>query len=347
MRIPYILIALLSLTLAVPAVSGAGSQAATFDRIVVVPSSNVQGMGGEVEVSIVAYLYGGCCYSLFANDVRPMLEVPEGLTLLSGPTPERIDSFTAIAGGEPTLARFRYTLRCDSIGSFALNASVDTADCGSESSSVMVHVIKGATISTPTVHPRSPTTDGEAIVSFVSRYPVGETMVVSAAVYVHGSDRELDQGSMKAEIATLTIGDKPISDILRVECEPDPLERDRFSAIIPTDSEHVYYWMVVLDENVEYTTSSIYHLEVEDTGEVRAFNLLSWSLFIIGTIALAASLVVMQNMARKRAKGPSIENMTLRFVLVGGIAFGVLLIGLGILTIGNGSDLFRHLLEGK
>ncbi|MGA1849001.1 MAG: hypothetical protein ACMUHB_06640, partial [Thermoplasmatota archaeon] len=78
-----ILLMMLGAVLVPVPVSASGSQAATFDRLEVNTEPSIQGLGGEITVNVVAYFYGGCCYSLFANDIVPTLEVPGGLNISS------------------------------------------------------------------------------------------------------------------------------------------------------------------------------------------------------------------------------------------------------------------------
>ncbi|MGA1821964.1 MAG: hypothetical protein ACMUIG_05500 [Thermoplasmatota archaeon] len=352
---------------------GSGSQAATFDEIIMEVSPSVQGYGGEVEVALRAYFYGGCCYSLFANDIVPGLTIPENLTIVSGPTPAEVDELTAVAGGEPTIKTFRWTLRCNDPGSFFINCSVDTSNCGRREASGMVHVIKGASISKPTIYPENPISDKEMSIIFESSYPVGEIDIVDAVLYYHASDANMEQ--LQSENGTLFHDGEKIEDTFFTECEKDDLHPNRFSGSIPaTEKRYVYYWMVVADENGNITTSSVFRYTVEDVGKVDRLNGISFLFLFISTALLILVLYAGQNLFRRfenapedddnfhvlgpigrkrfpppayRKKKPMMADTYLPYAIVIIIAAaGLIAVVYGVIS-GDAAELFRHLLDGK
>lgn len=368
------IISALSIIITSDPVSGSGSQAATFDRIELDVTPNVQGLGGELEVQVTCYFYGGCCYPLFANDIVPELEVPDGLTLLSGPSPERKGELTAAAGGDPTIVIFKWNLHCTEKGSYQINATVLTSDCGSRDETQLVHVIKGATISNPETFPVDPTSDKDIMINFVSMYPVGDIDVTSARIYYIYTDDKYDPADLSADNSTMMKGGVGIGEGLEVSCVPEEIVEGGFKGTIPEGShENLYYWIQVTDERGELTTSSVRHTQVENTDRVDTLNMASFLFLIVGMVVLIAGLVLGYIVTQKRKNTPDKDdNFTVlgsigrkRFLTVGEaghmdvkkesnlayiIVIVVIVIALaaavvGIVT-GQAAELFDHFLEG-
>lgn len=368
-----LLILVISSTMVPPTVSGSGSQAATFDRIVVEASPSVQGYGGIMEVTVTAYFYGGCCYSLFANDIIPQLEVPGGFNVISGPSPEKKGSLTAVAGGDPTTVVFRWSLECMKKGSFQLNVTITTEDCGDRSGSIEVHVIKGATISKPDMFPEDPTTDKDIILDFTSEYPVGNIRIESARVHYLFNDNDLETSDLDLNDGTVQLNGENIGETSTIDCEM--IGEGQFRGTIPSmDRSHLYYWIEVLDEAENSTVSSAYHVEVENIGEVEFFNtlsfiflLVSFSVFLVVIYTLHSihqrrtdhkqdqdSFNVLGPIGRKRymtdieADSANIKkDGNLAYVIVGAIILSALVLIIVMIITGQAAVLFDHLLEGK
>ena len=372
-------ITLLSLlALAVPIIPGAeasGSTAATFDRLEMEASPSIQGRGGNMEVTIIAYIYGGCCYDLYADDIEPDLEVPEGLVVVSGPTPERISKLTALAGGEPTIVNFRYTLRCDISGPYLINGSVETSNCGGREGDLEVHVIDGATINRPSVFPENPTSDKEMVLSFESMYPVGETMVTNATIYSYASDDDIDLSSFKAVNGTLMLDGRSVDDVTGSPTEKDPHEEHLFKGAIPkTSSTYVYYWIMVTDENGDTTTSSVYQVEVEDTQAVERLNMISFIFLFVSLAILVALLYGGQTIMQKgRIKGEDEDRFEvlgpvgrkrfltmeergrikinqdrlMPYIVISLVIVLALAVSIALIISGDAKELIDHFLEGK
>lgn len=352
---------------------GSGSQAATFDEVTIEVSPFVQGYGGEVQVTLRAYFYGGCCYSLFANDITPGMDIPENLTLVSGPTPALVDELTAVAGGEPTIKTFRWTLRCDEPGSFNINCSVETSNCGTREASGIVHVIKGASISNPTIYPENPISGKETSLVFESSYSIGDIGIEDAVIHYHPSDRLLDQ--LQPENETLYDGGEVVVDTEMVRCTRDQVFIDRFTGSIPaTESGYVYYWIVVTDENGNTTTSSIHRYKVENVGRVDRLNGISFIFLFVSTALLILVLIGGQNLFRKFHNAPEeSDNFSvlgpvgrkrfpppfyrkekrmkadtyLPYVIIIVIVVASLIAVAYSVISGDAAELFRHLLDGK
>jgi hypothetical protein len=358
--------------------SGSGAQAATFDRVEMMVDPSIQGYGGEMSVTITSYFYGGCCYSLFANDITPALEVPEGLSIKSGPTPEVKGSLTAVAGGEPTIVNFEYVLSCDEQGSYDLSAFVDTSDCGSRDTTYQVHVIKGATITKPEMYPEKPTSDKEISLKFLSSYPVGEVKVVSAKVVFWTSDSDLEPRELSMGDAQSLLHNNASIEVLtqgEMLCDKDELVEEGFNTKIPKISDpYVYYVIEVKDEKDEITRSSVYKLEVEDVGAVQMWNTISVVFLVVTMLILIAILYTGQTILNKRMEGVESEDrfsvlgpvgrkryltdkeddkiqikpeMNWKYMVAGGLIIIFIFVFIFFIVNGEADTLFKHFLEGK
>jgi hypothetical protein len=354
-----------------------GAQAATFDRVEMEVDPFIQGYGGEMVVTVTAYFYGGCCYSLFANDITPDLDVPEGLSIKEGPTPETRNSLTAVAGGEPTVTKFRWTLSCDEEGSYDLASTVDTSDCGSRGSGYTVHVIKGATITRPEMYPEVPTSDKDISLKFVSSYPVGDTKIESASIIYWTTEKDYDLKEMSVVGDSLVHQNENIEPSGTGEVGSKELElvEGGFQADIPKVSDpYLFYIIEVTDEKGEVTRSSIYRLEVEDVGEVEKWNMISALFLIVSMLVLIGLLYVGQNILTKRMEGVESEDrfsvlgpvgrkryltdeenekirytpeMNWKYITVGVIIIIALGVSIFFIITGDATVLFDHFLEGK
>ncbi len=368
--------AMLLLVLASTQPVSAGSQDATFEKIEIEVTPSIQGVGGTMEVKVIAYFFGGCCYQLFAEDITCSLEVPVGLTdKFNGSTPAKVDSLTALAGGEATLTFFTFTLRCDEVGSYMLNATVDSSNCGSRMAEAEVHVIKGATITKPEYFPPTPTTESTTMIDFDSMYPVGDIEVTQAQVYYFASDKKYETAEMVAVNETLEINGNPMDFDGVLECDRDEVTGTGFKTELPqTDKPYMYYWIVVKDENDKATTSQVYRIDVEDTSAVQMLNMISFIFLVVTLIILVFILYISHNvMAKKRlgdeekdsfsVLGPigrkrfltrdetekfQIRQESIIPVIVIGIIILILIIVTVVLAItGSADELFTHILDGK
>ena len=77
------LIALLGASFAIPTTLADGADA-ELHEVVIAASPSSQGIGGIILLDAAVYFYGGCCYHLYANDVRAELLVPEGVEIIQG-----------------------------------------------------------------------------------------------------------------------------------------------------------------------------------------------------------------------------------------------------------------------
>jgi hypothetical protein len=306
-----------------------------------------------------------------------MLDVPEGLTIKSGPTPEERGSLTAVAGGEPTVVNFEFMLSCDEEGSYDLSVNVDTSDCGSRDTSYQVHVIKGATITKPDMYPEKPTSDKDISLKFHSSYPVGNKEIETASIICWTSGSDLDPRDLTTEGLVLLSEDRAVEVNKQtvIACDPDEIIEGGFHAKIPKVSDpYVYYLIEVVDEDDEVTRSSIYKMEVEDVGSVEKWNMIS-VIFLVGTMLLLISvLYVGQSILKKRMEGVESDDRfsvlgpvgrkryltdeehdlikrrpeaNWKYYLVIGLVTVLIVVSVIFILTGDAGTLFEHLLEGK
>jgi hypothetical protein len=300
--------------------------------------------------------------------------VPEGLTVSSGPSPAKIGSLTAVAGGDPTIVSFTWILICSEKGSYYLNATISTSDCGSREEAQLVHVIKGASISNPQTFPKEPTTDQDLSISFEASYSVGDISVEAARIFYLFSEKDLDLDMINVENGMMYYEDGLLGEGGIVECIPDPIYEGSFKGIIPIEEkEYLYYWIQVTDERGDTTTSSVRQVRVEDTGKVHLLNLISFLIVGAGMILVVLSLIFIYRWSERKRIEAEQED---RFTVLGSfgrkrymteqeksnysvvkrnnwfyvIIFAVITIALfcvliGILT-GDAARLFEHFREG-
>ncbi|MGA1793356.1 MAG: hypothetical protein ACMUHM_05350 [Thermoplasmatota archaeon] len=357
--------------------SASGSQAATFDHVEMIVDPSIQGYGGEMTVTLTCFFYGGCCYSLFANDIVPTLEIPEGLSIKTGPTPESRSSLTAVAGGEPTLVTFKWVLSCDAQGTYDINVTVDTSDCGSREASYQVHVIKGATITRPEMYPEDPTSDKSISLIFTSSYPVGDKKVVSARVVYWVSDEDHETRDLRFDGVGLALGNDTLEnmDAGNTHADMDDITPGVFHAEIPrSQGPFVYYSIEVVDEDGEITRSSVYKLEVENVSEIERWNLISVVFLLVSMIIVILVLYLGQNILKKRMDGvesndrfsvlgpvgrkrfltdeenhgiKKVPERGWKYIIVGSIIIICVGISAYLIISGDAATLFEHFLEGK
>lgn len=229
-------------------------------------SPPVQGIGGTVTVRLAANFFGGCCYPLFAYDVVPELSVPEGLEVVSGPEPADMRRFEAPQGGLPAPAVFTYTLRSLEVGSYTLNATVATKNCGSQSARATVEFIKGAIFSDPRVLYPATVSLGESAVFSVGAYSglagvAVDGVELRCAVLGTG---EAGQGLSAGDDGCLRPGGLRGSAVGLVR---DPEEPTVWRGLLPPPKRTgvLAVWLLALDSTGNTTVSPVFTYRVADT----------------------------------------------------------------------------------
>ncbi len=288
--------------------ASAGGQDATFDSIAVKAIPPVQGVGGEVRIEATAKFYGGCCYILYAHDVKPELSAPQNISIVSS-LPKTIGQVDAVAGGSPTTEKFKWTIVSNSPGTYNITIKIGTSNCGSFTKNVQVMIIQAASISNPTIFPSKPSVSEK--ITFSADALSGSTYVdvEKTTLYIWGSTKDYSMERLRAEkdklfeikgdfelnetvnnqsdIATKYLGLGKIHQMSLVQftntwrVQVDDIKKE----------ENIYYWFTVETSDGKTITSFVYKQTIEDLEKkYQMLNYMVWGTFIV--IAFGITLIL-------------------------------------------------------
>jgi hypothetical protein len=281
-KISLFLITILMLQLAIPNVSaGEDAQLDGDLKVSAVPSQ--QGTGGIMTITVTATFFGGCCYSLFGNDVALELTLPPELELVDEISPKKINKFEAIAGGGAAPAYFTFSVKSFTPGEYVIKTKVTTSNAGNAEGRVTITVTKGCVITTPELFPQDPTTGKNTIVKVSAYSPIEGVVIENVEMYYSVIDGSISNS--KPENETLYWDGGEIEG-KNIECSSVDFEVDLWQGEIPKQNEEstVAYWIVAEDNFGNKTSSPLYTVEVQNYDEIHMTNnLLIW-FAIIGSI---------------------------------------------------------------
>ncbi len=311
------LLFLVFLVLAIPTVS-AGGQDATFDSVHIKAVPPIQGIGGEVHVEAEADFYGGCCYHLYARDVKAELKVPENIHILSQP-PKIIPEVDAVPGGKATSVRFHWVLAGDQPGLYDLEVVIGTSNCGTESAICQVSIVKGVSISSPNLHPSVPSVK-EAITFLVDVRSGNELVSIDrTSLFIWRTNKDYSEEQLKAEKDKLfeqvnsgTETDENINNTNNAMASNETASTENnvqykllshgaeyiMTPVQFTDTwrlrlnefkneEKIYYWFNVETSDGENITSYVYRKNIDDLEKkYQQVDFIIWSTFFIITIGV-------------------------------------------------------------
>ena len=354
-----------------------GASDAKLDQVVLTPTPSQIGVGGEVTLDAAVYIYGGCCYHLWAYDVTPELTLPENAELISGPTPTSFDKVDGIPGGEPVVVHFYWKVKSMEVGLHTFNVTIKTDNCGSVSTNCTMSIVHGCAISEPE---EFHTSKGDTVITvFADSYIEGIDVDKVGLYYTvaRGASKS-DESKFIADNDTL-LRDSTMDHGERVDTVPVEFNDGYWRGIIdtPDDISTVYYWIVATDNNGKNTTTQVYRFIVEDE-EKRdlVVSITFWSL-VFGTILGIIAIVMLykrfhsSSSASDQSKGflllgmsrnpgiiknlqrtiidPSFQRrLRNRRLVIGAIvaALGIALLLWGIST-GQFGTMMTHMKEGK
>ena len=169
----------------IPTVS-AGGDDAEFNSIEPVATPRVQGMGGEITIRVKANFFGGCCYHLYAHDVSAELVLPDGVELISTPL-GTIDMVDSQPGGQPTSVSFSWKVSSSVPGSYDMDVTVRTSNCGSQSDVVTITITEGASVSNPDIYPEEPSINEDISINVEVKSGRGEILIEQTELYIFTS----------------------------------------------------------------------------------------------------------------------------------------------------------------
>jgi hypothetical protein len=285
----------------------AGDTDATFDSITPTASPPVQGIGGEVRIEVSAKFYGGCCYHLFAYDVKPELITPNKVQII-GSSPKKVDSLDAVPGGKSSDVNFKWTVIGLEAGTYDLKVKVNTSNCGSKESVVKITIIEGASVSNPSIFPSQPSV-GEPITISVDVSSGSKFVDVDKSIiYFWGSPEDYSGDELIADGNKLYLITENIDQndtLINIEniskrllghgksyqmnnVDLSDTWRLRFDGF--EKEENTYYWVYVETSNGKNITSYVYKETIEDLE--KKYQMLDYTIYttlivlIIGTILI-------------------------------------------------------------
>jgi hypothetical protein len=304
--------------------SSADGQDATFDSIDVRAVPPVQGMGGEIRVEVVANFFGGCCYQLYAKNVKAELE-NDNFEIVSS-LPKTINTVDAEAGGQATTVSFHWNIIGYTPGIYDLTVKVSTSNCGSIASTVQVRIVEGASISPPTIFPTKPSVKEPITFSAVIRSGSDLTEINKADIYIWHSEEDYSEMSLKAEMnkiyKILDDGKGSSNNSSAADSEDDikteilgdgkgfQMKHVEFSDTWRVqlndfrNEENIYYWFNVETTDGKNVTSAVYKQSIEDLEKkYQTLETVKWGSFFIIVIGILFILGISWKYFDRPARG--------------------------------------------
>lgn len=305
----------------VPSVT-ATTQDAEFDSVTVEAIPPIQGIGGDLEIVATANFFGGCCYHLYARDVKAELEVPDNIRITS-PMPSIISEVDAVPGGRATSVKFKWVLIGDKAGIYNLRIIISTSNCGTEHAALQVIIEEGVSIMNPDIHPEKPSVN-EKITFIVEISSSIETVdIEQTTLYIWRSTTDYSKKDLIAERGRLfriidigqeikiILNDTNVSDQNLTPEVPTkkkfiangkdyPMEKiqltDKWRLQLDdvNEEEIIYYWFNTKSSDGENKTSNyVYKIKIEDyPKKFETVNIFIWSTFFIAVIGVILILSI-------------------------------------------------------
>jgi len=320
-KISIYLISIFLLLVIIPSIpnASAGGQDAEFDSVSAKAIPPMQGLGGEILIEATADFYGGCCYHLFARDVKAELIVPENVRIVSQ-LPGIISEVDAAPGGKATSVKFKWTVVGDVPGEYELEAIISTSNCGKESELFQISIVEGVSISNAQIHPIKPSIN-EAI-TFMADVRSGNELVTikQANLYIWRSTKNYKSIELKAEKDLLykileSVQETPTNtsddqtnqtgntsdNLIKTQL----LGRGRRYTMTPSqftdtwrvrlddfkNEENIYYWFNVETSDGKNSSSYVYDQTIEDLE--KKFQMVDFSIWITFTVIIIGIILIL------------------------------------------------------
>jgi hypothetical protein len=313
-------------------IANAGGQDATFDSIDVTAVPSMQGVGGEINLEVKANFFGGCCYHLFAYDVKAELTAPENVQILSA-LPDTIKSVDAAPGGMATSKKFKWTLTSETPGTYTLEMKVSTSNCGSKSSTYQITFVEGASISEPTVFPSEPSINEPITFSALVRSGNELIEIERTTLFVWKNSKDYPRAELFADFEQLYYKKTDNNNIVLNTSDVDNASSTSFGELLGSGTpfnmlnveytdvwrvqfdevdkeEFIYYWFNVETTDGKTITTEVFEQEIIDyEKKTQMLNSTIWStliIVIIGFILILALTWHYFDRATKRVNKPGI-----------------------------------------
>jgi hypothetical protein len=271
----------------------AGGEDAQLGDADLTPTPYSQGEGGPITIELAIPFYSGCCYPLYAYDVTATLSLPRNLEIVSGPEPKKVSKVEAAAGGEPTWVYIEWVVMSLVAGEYIIEASVNTQNCGSTSTSTTVEVTKGCVISIPEIYPEQPSTEKDLYINIEAMSPIDGVYIDDATLYYVNFGEK--QSNVKSENETLFYSKTKSKEGTSIVMDPVE-DRDNFFEVkVPKQSSasYLHYWIVATDNRGNRTTSPVYAQKIEDMDQANfVLSLAVWSPILLTIIGIIAMILI-------------------------------------------------------
>lgn len=305
----------------------AATDDATFDSIDVFAFPPVQGMGGEIKIEVSANFFGGCCYYLYAKDVKATISEPGKETILQNvqvlsSISQFVGTVDAEPGGKATTVKFHWTITSEVPGTYNIEVKVSTSNCGTESSVIQVTFVEGASISPLKIFPSKPSIKESITFSAVVKSGFDFIDIEQTSLYIWHSNKDYSELSLIAEqdrlheivggiesnitsldnenITKQFLGYGEAYEMKHVELtETWRLQLSEFKK-----EENVYYWFNVETSDGKNSTSFVYKQEIEDyEKKYQMLNYVKYSTFLTILIGIILILGISWKYSDRPAKG--------------------------------------------
>ncbi len=288
--------------------ASAGGQDATFDSIEVTAVPSLQGVGGQITIEVRANFFGGCCYYLYAYDVKAELTVPENVQLL-GAQPDPIKSVDAEPGGQATSAKFKWLITSEIPGVYDLTVKVSTSNCGSISEVQQITFVEGASISDPTIFPTEPSINEDITFSAVVRSGNQFITIQRTTLYLWRSSDDYNREELmtkddriykKVDTESTNDTDLKNNETLRSPVgigTPYFMNKVQFTnswRVQVNDikkEEYFYYWYKVETSDGKNITSEVFKKQIIDYEQKS--QLLSGTIWTTATVIIIGILLIL------------------------------------------------------
>jgi hypothetical protein len=367
-----IILALLLILIPANASASEGDAATLDDRITVQAFPAQQAIGGEVEIRVNFNIFGGCCYHLYTYDVVPVIDFPEEIVVLDGPTPERIDEIDGLPGGEPVPNKFSWTVVGTTEGDYVLKVRVETGNSGSVEGEGFLKITAGAVITTPVVFPTKPETDRDTTVSF-DVYSSTQGIDVEEVSFFYMIFDEADM-NLTPEGPKVTVNDDGLIKMTngnKLQLTTSASDPTEYRVTLPSqDSEtYIYFWVYARDSTGYEVTTPVNEVKITDFDKANTVVRSVFASLVILSIIGIFLIVLVYTLAEKRkvrdktklyrlGSSGNTEFMDeedlpketrpviLYIVIILAIAIAVALIVMSFYT-GSFDEIITHLREGK
>jgi hypothetical protein len=222
----------------------------------------------ELIITATFSIYGGCCYSLYANNVYPEWDFPEEIEVIDGPTPKGYVEIEGTPGGEPVENTFNWTVRCKEPGIYTLNITVNTSDSGSANGVYDLRNPSYAAISSPILTPSTPGEHKPLYFEFTAE-PSYQRDITDLALYYVVLDEDVSNVWVDDDTLVVTTEDSLYKNVKgsRLEILPSEGPEDHnYNAEIELleGGGHIYYWVQVTESDGETVTSPVYTEEIQE-----------------------------------------------------------------------------------